>query len=80
MKRTTQSDHHCPRPLARVIWGNIERARYIAGVTDEQLSEALGVSPRSLSNYRRDPSVITLRQLEAVAKCFDLPPETLFGA
>lgn len=63
--------------LARLIWSNILRQQYLAGVTDGQLCELLSITPRTLQNYRKDPSVITIRQLESVLSSFGVDPEAL---
>lgn len=66
--------------FARRIWSNILREQYLNGVTDQQLSNLLGVTPRTLYNYRHDPSNVTVKQLQAVIESFGLEPETLFRA
>ena len=65
-------------PFARVIWANIARQQYILGVSDQQLCEVLGVTSRTLYNYRQDASNLTVKQLLAVIESFGLEPETLF--
>ncbi len=64
--------------ISAIVWGNIERAKYLAGVTDNQLCELLGVTSRTLWNYRKDPSNLTVRQLQAVIENLGLEPEALF--
>ena len=64
--------------VASLIWGNIERHKYLAGVTDTQLCELLGVTSRTLWNYRKDPSNLTIKQLQAVIESLGLEPEALF--
>ena len=63
--------------FARVIWSNILRQQYIHGLSDSQLCELLGISGRTLYNYRQDPSNITVKQLQAVIESFGVEPETL---
>ena len=65
-------------PFARVIWANITRQQYILGVTDQQLCKVLGVTSRTLYNYRQDASNLTVKQLLAVIESFGLEPEALF--
>ena len=68
------------RTLSRILWSNIVRQQYLHGMTDIQLSEVLGVTMRTLSNYRNDPSAISIRQLQMVSDKFGLTPEELFQA
>lgn len=66
-----------PQPLARTVFANILRSQFLLGVTDAQLAELLGVTPRTLSNYKADPSAMTLRQIQTVADSFGLEPDAL---
>ena len=73
-KRTTSSTV----AFAKLIWSNILRQQYLHGVTDQQMSDLLGVTTRTLCNYRHDPSSVTMKQLQAVVESFGLEPEILF--
>ena len=64
--------------FAKLIWSNILRQQYLHGVTDKQLSDLLGVTTRTLYNYRHDPSSVTVKQLQAVVESFGVEPESLF--
>lgn len=64
--------------FAKLIWSNILRQQYLHGVTDKQLSDLLGVTTRTLYNYKADPSCVTMRQLQAVVESFGVEPESLF--
>ena len=66
--------------FAKLIWANILRQQYLHGLNDQQLSDLLGVSARTLYNYRSDPSNLTVKQLQLVIERFELEPETLFRA
>ena len=66
--------------FAKLIWSNILREQYLKGVSDKQMSDLLGVTPRTLCNYRHDPSSVTMKQLQAVVESFGLEPEVLFKA
>ncbi len=74
MKKPSSTRTH---PLARIIWSNLLRQQYLLGVTDAQLCELLSITPRTLLNYRKDPSAITLRQLESLLNSFGIDPEAL---
>ncbi len=69
--------HAIKHPLSSIIWSNIVRQQYLLGVTDRQLCEVLDVTPRTLLNYKKDPSAITLRQLESLISSFSTDAETL---
>jgi len=64
--------------FAKLIWSNILRQQYLHGVTDRQLSDVMGVTTRTLYNYRHDPSSVTVKQLQAVVESFGVEPESLF--
>ena len=63
--------------IATIIWSNIVRQQYLLGITDEQLCEVLGVTSRSLYNYRIDPSVLTMRQIQSLLDSFGVEMQTL---
>ena len=73
-KRTTSS----AAAFAKLVWSNVLRQQYLHGVSDKQMSDLLGVTTRTLCNYRHDPSAVTVKQLQAVVENFGLEPETLF--
>ena len=75
----TKENKRKPRAqtIATVIWSNIVRQQYLLGITDEQLCEVLGVTSRSLYNYRIDPSVLTMRQIQSLLDSFGVEMQTL---
>lgn len=75
-KRTTSSTV----AFAKLIWSNILREQYLKGVSDKQMSDLLGVTTRTLCNYRNDPSNVTIKQLQLVIDSLGVEPETLFRA
>ena len=74
---TTKKPNRVPNSLARTIFSNILRSQFLLGVTDAQLADLLGVTTRTLCNYKADPSAMTLRQLQAVAESFGIDPDAL---
>ena len=66
--------------FAKLIWSNVLRQQYLYGISDKQLSDVMGVTTRTLYNYRHDPSSVTVKQLESVIESFGMEPETLFRA
>ena len=77
MKRSNETTRRQTPNLGRLVWSNIVRQQYLLGVTDAQLCELLSITPRTLLNYKHDPSAITLRQLESLLNSFGIDPETL---
>lgn len=77
MKRSNETTRRQMPNLGRLVWSNIVRQQYLAGISNEQLCEVLGITPRTLLNYQKDPSAITLRQLESLLKSFGIDPEAL---
>ena len=68
----------CAAAFAKLVWSNILRQQYLLGVSDKQMSDLLGVTTRTLCNYRHDPSSVTMKQLQAVVESFGVEPESLF--
>ena len=66
--------------IATVIWSNIVRQQYLQGLTDEQLCKVLGITPRTLYNYRLDPSVLTMKQIQSVLEKLDINMNALLLA
>ena len=64
--------------FAKLIWSNVLRQQYLYGISDKQLSDVLGVTTRTLYNYRHDPSSVTVKKLQAVVESFGVEPESLF--
>ena len=63
--------------LAMIIWSNIVRQQYLKGLDDDQLSALLGITTRTLYNYRADPSALTLKQLQSIVEKLNIEMESL---
>ena len=63
--------------MARIIWSNIVRHQYLQGLTDKDLCEILGITSRTLYNYRQDPSALTMKQLQRVLEKMGIEMDTL---
>ncbi len=74
---TPKKPNRLPQPLARTVFANILRSQFLLGVTDAQLADLLGVTTRTLTNYKADPSAMTLRQIQTVADSFGIDPDAL---
>lgn len=74
----TSKNMQSTNTFAKLIWSNILRQQYLLGVSDKQMSDLLGVTTRTLCNYRHDPSSVTVKQLQAVVESFGVEPESLF--
>ena len=66
--------------LCFIIWSNILRHQYLLGLTDKDLCEILSITPRTLYNYRQDPSALTMKQLQLVLDKMDIEMEALLLA
>ena len=66
--------------IAMTIWCNILRQQYLMGITNEQLCETLGITARTLYNYQKDPSVLTLRQLQSFLDALNIEMQSLLVA
>ena len=66
--------------MAMIIWSNIVRQQYLKGLDDEQLSSLLGITTRTLYNYRADPSALTLKQLQSIVERLNIEMESLLLA
>lgn len=47
-----------------VIWSNIKRYQYLYSISDDELSQMLGITKRTLYSYEKDPSHISLKCLQ----------------
>lgn len=59
--------------IAVIIWSNILRQQYLEGWSDKKLCEVLDITPRTLYNYQKDATVMTLGQVQAVLDKLDIP-------
>ena len=59
--------------IAVIIWSNILRQQYLEGWSDKKLCAVLSITTRTLYNYQKDPSVLTLGQVQAVLDQLDIP-------
>ena len=75
-------DYNQPRTMtiATIIWSNIVRQQYLQGLSDEQLCKVLGITTRTLYNYRLDPSVLTMKQIQSVLDKLDIDMNALLLA
>ena len=56
----------------------IKRYRKAAGLTQKQLSEAIGLGESAVRNYERDIRTPKKEQLDAMAEAMDIAPEALY--
>ena len=54
--------------ISRRAWGAIRGAQAALEITDEELCRYLGIAERTLRNYERDPSKISLEKLEHLSE------------
>ena len=61
-----------PKTLAVIIWSNLLRQQYLQRMSDKELCSILDITPRTLYNYQRDPSALTLGQIQNVLDNLDI--------
>ena len=81
-ERKMKMDDSQPRAMtiATIIWSNIVRQQYLQGLSDVQLCNVLGITTRTLYNYRLDPSVLTMKQVQSVLDKLDIDMNALLLA
>ena len=72
VKKKTQ-----PLSIAVIVWSNITRQQYLQSINDDKLCQILGITSRTLYNYRQDPSALTMKQLQIVLEKMNLNMEEL---
>ena len=72
VKKKTQS-----LSIAVIVWSNITRQQYLQRINDDKLCQILGITSRTLYNYRQDPSALTMKQLQIVLEKMNLNMEEL---
>ena len=65
--------------LLKTIGDRLRKARTAKGLTQEQLAEAVGVQPETISRYERGTIPLSLTQLFEVAAALDVGVEALLG-
>ena len=63
--------------IAVIVWSNITRQQYLQGINDDKLCQILGITSRTLYNYRQDPSALTMKQVQIVLEKMNLNMEEL---
>ena len=72
VKKKTQS-----LSIAVIVWSNITRQPYLQRINDDKLCQILGITSRTLYNYRQDPSALTMKQVQIVLEKMNLSMEEL---
>ncbi len=52
--------------LSRIIWSNIRKYQYLYQMNDTQLAELMGVCPKTIASYDKNPEVLQLGKI----RCF----------
>lgn len=63
--------------ISIIIWSNISRQQYLQGLTDKQLCEILGVTSRTLYNYRQDLSALIMKKVQLVLDKMSVDTEAM---
>lgn len=69
-----------PYVFSRIIWGNIRKFQYLNDLTDEQLADVLNLATRTLYNYDKDPSDLTLKRIQLFIESLGLEIQELISA
>ena len=72
VKKKTQS-----LSISVIVWSNITRQQYLQRINDDKLCQILGITSRTLYNYRQDPSALTMKQVQIVLEKMNLKMEEL---
>ena len=72
VKKKTQS-----LSISVIVWSNITRQQYLQRINDDKLCQILGITSRTLYNYRQDPSALTMKQVQIVLEKMNLSMEEL---
>lgn len=59
--------------LNRLFVGTMEKYQKVEAVTDEQLASKVGVTTRTLQNWRNNPEHIELCKLRIICKTLRIP-------
>lgn len=65
--------------IYKIIWANIKKYQYINELSDNQLAIIFDVSLKTLYNYDKDPSKITLEKIQNFADELNLPIEKIIS-
>ena len=71
---------HNPYVFSKIIWDNIRKFQYLNDLTDEQLAEVLKLTTRTLYNYDKDPSDLTLKRIQLFIDSSGLEIQELISA
>ncbi|MBW9335488.1 helix-turn-helix transcriptional regulator [Herbaspirillum sp. RU 5E] len=75
MKRTSLQKQ--PVSAAKILGQNLSSLRKASSMTQSQLAAALGLEVETISRYERGLRNLSLEQIEAIAKFFDVATWTL---
>ena len=72
-----RKQHGRKMSIGVIVWSNIVRQQYLLGLTNEQISQAMGISIRSYYNYQQDPSLLTMKHIQAFLDNMGIEIQTL---
>lgn len=64
--------NHGPDPGLEALPENIRRIQAVRGYTDQDMAEAIGVSPSTWQRRKRTPGEWTLQQARRIARVLDV--------
>jgi len=67
-----------PNPIDRHVGSRVRMRRMLAGVSQEKLGEALGLTFQQVQKYERGANRISASRLQQIAKMLDVPVSFFF--
>ena len=67
-----------PNPIDRHVGSRVRMRRMLAGVSQEKLGEALGLTFQPVQKYEKGTNRISASRLQAISDVFRVPPSFFF--
>ncbi|WP_191014560.1 helix-turn-helix domain-containing protein [Treponema zioleckii] len=75
----TENTEKSTEPISKLFGGNVKKYRKMAGLTQEQLSEKLGISQKHLSIIETGTQFASATLIGKISKTLRVAPGDLFG-
>ena len=77
-KKITENGNDGPNPVDIHVGQRIRMKRLLAGVTQTQLADELGLTFQQVQKYERGTNRVSASKLYAICKVLSVPPEYFF--
>ena len=77
--QTVDAEKNDTEPIPRLFGRNVQKYRKLAGLTQEQLSEKLGISQKHLSIVETGTQFASASLIARISNTLGVPPGDLFG-